>query len=103
MTGRWKELFCVEVDKCTGRGPGGEVWFQVENMVMTRGRSHMERNVTKFSLPSITGRITTSLKKRRKDVVQLPNITGRVTKSCKRLQIEITCAGINLRTLKTGR
>ena len=31
MTGRWKELFCVEVDKCTGRGPGGEVWFQVEN------------------------------------------------------------------------
>ena len=55
---------------------------------MTQGRSHMERNVTKFSLPSITGRITTSLKKRRKDVVQLPNITGRVTKSCKTLQLE---------------
>ena len=36
MTGRWKELFCVEVDKCTGRGQGGEVWFQVENMVETR-------------------------------------------------------------------
>ena len=36
MTGRWKELFCLEVDKCTGRGPGGEVWFQVENMVETR-------------------------------------------------------------------
>ena len=36
MTGRWKELFCLEVDKYTGRGPGGEVWFQVENMVETR-------------------------------------------------------------------
>ena len=36
MTGRWKELFCLEVDKCTGRGPGGEFWFQLENMVETR-------------------------------------------------------------------
>ena len=56
---------------------------------MTQGRSHMERNVTKFSLPSITGRITTSLKKRRKDVVQLPSITGRITTSLKKQRKDV--------------
>ena len=40
------------------------IWIHYQVLlVMTWGRSHMERNVTKFSLPSITGRITTSLKK----------------------------------------
>ena len=39
---------------------------------MARGRSHMEWNVTKFSLPSITGNPSLNL-------VQLLSITGRIS------------------------
>ena len=50
-----------------------KVWphYQVL-LVMTRGRSHMDRNVTKFSLPSITGNPYPNL-------AQLPSITGRIS------------------------
>ena len=50
-----------------------KVWphYQVL-LVMARGRSHMEWNVTKFSLPSITGNPSLNL-------VQLLSITGRIS------------------------
>ena len=50
-----------------------KVWphYQVV-LVMTRGRSHMERSLTKFLLPSITGNPSPNL-------VPLPSFTGRIT------------------------
>ena len=50
-----------------------KVWphYQVL-LVTTRGRSHRERNVTKVSLPSITGNPSPNL-------VRQPSITGRIS------------------------
>ena len=64
-----------------------KVWphYQVL-LVMTRGRSHMERSVTKFSLPSHTGNPSPNL-------VRLPSITGRITTPHKNLVIEPVLTG----------
>ena len=75
---RWELVFST-VESCAlwvrivGSYTAIKVWphYQVL-LVMTRGRSHMERSVTKFSLPSITGNPSPNL-------VQVPSITGRIT------------------------
>ena len=69
--GRFLQIFCCLLWEQSYTAI--KVWphYQVV-LVMTRGRSHMERSVTKFSLPSITGNPSPNL-------VPLPSFTGRIT------------------------